>query len=236
MAQAAAKTSEMLGIRNIDIIAGDGGDAQVPAAPYDRAIFLAGAYDLARPFDEQMADGGLLLAVLKSEGDGDNLFLLRKTAEHFASLEAMPCGFVQLRGRARIEGMPALSSRRRPDACDTAARSELRSERAPVAKSLKSERSVPRWLGTLRATLPSQSLALVVACGMHYAADAARRGRVDRPWGSVQPRGRSSKTRFRARGGPESNGGRATKTSRATRSTGIVTATTTIDGEPTHRL
>jgi protein-L-isoaspartate(D-aspartate) O-methyltransferase len=105
MAKAAADTIEMLSIRNIDIIAGDGGDGYAPAAPYDRAIFTAGAYDLPRPFYEQMSEGGLLLAVLKNEGGGDNLFLLRKRAEHFASLEAMPCGFVQLRGRSRIDNL-----------------------------------------------------------------------------------------------------------------------------------
>ncbi len=41
--------------------------------------------------------------VIKNEGGGDNLFVLRRTAEHFASLESMPCGFVQLRGRYEVD-------------------------------------------------------------------------------------------------------------------------------------
>src|SRR5215217_260438 len=47
-------------------------------APYERVIFTAGTYDLPRPFFEQMAEGGLMLVVIKNEGGGDTLFLLRK--------------------------------------------------------------------------------------------------------------------------------------------------------------
>ena len=41
--------------------------------------------------------------MIKNEGDGDNLFLLRKIDNHFESLEAMPCGFVQLRGKYQLD-------------------------------------------------------------------------------------------------------------------------------------
>jgi protein-L-isoaspartate(D-aspartate) O-methyltransferase len=103
MATAATAALEALGIDNVDVIVGDGGGGYAPGAPYDRAIFTAGAYDLPRPFHDQVKEGGLLLAVLKSAGGGDNLFLLRKGVDHFVSVDAVPCGFVQLRGAHRVD-------------------------------------------------------------------------------------------------------------------------------------
>ncbi|KAJ0070751.1 hypothetical protein DBB48_019130, partial [Bacillus altitudinis] len=71
----------------------------------DRAIFTAGAYDLPHHFFEQIKEGGLLLVVIKSEGGGDTLFLLRKVQEHFESLEGMPCGFVQMKGKYQLDSL-----------------------------------------------------------------------------------------------------------------------------------
>jgi protein-L-isoaspartate(D-aspartate) O-methyltransferase len=93
------------GITNVNIVTGDGGDGYPAGAPYDRAIFTAGAYDLPRAFNEQLKDGGLLLAVIKLEGGGDTLFVLRKSKDQFESIDSMPCGFVQLRGKHQLEGL-----------------------------------------------------------------------------------------------------------------------------------
>jgi protein-L-isoaspartate(D-aspartate) O-methyltransferase len=101
----ALKTIESLGIKNVSIIEADGGQGYAEGAPYDRAIFTAGTYDLPRHFYDQMRDEGLLLVVIKSEGGGDSLFLLRKTGSHFESLESMPCGFVQMRGKYEIDSL-----------------------------------------------------------------------------------------------------------------------------------
>jgi protein-L-isoaspartate(D-aspartate) O-methyltransferase len=90
-------------IGNVTVIVGDGGDGYAAGAPYDRATFTAGTYDLPRQFYGQMKDDGLLLVGIKSEGGGDNLFLLRKRADHFESVEAMPCGWVQMKGKHQIE-------------------------------------------------------------------------------------------------------------------------------------
>jgi protein-L-isoaspartate(D-aspartate) O-methyltransferase len=105
LAQAAARAVKSLGIANVHIVAGDGGDGYADGAPYDRAIFTAGTFDLPRHFYEQMRDGGLLLVVIKTEGGGDNLFLLRKNVDQFVSLESMPCGFVQVRGKYQFENL-----------------------------------------------------------------------------------------------------------------------------------
>jgi protein-L-isoaspartate(D-aspartate) O-methyltransferase len=105
VAQRAADTLEQLGIRNVRVITGDGGDGYMAGGPYDRITFTAGTYDLPRQFYEQIKTGGLLLAVIKNEGGGDNLFLLEKRDDHFESTHSMPCGFVQMSGKHNVDSM-----------------------------------------------------------------------------------------------------------------------------------
>jgi len=98
LARSAQQNILSLGITNVHIVAGDGAEGYEDSAPYDRAIFTAGSFDLPHYFYEQLREEGLLLVVFKTGGGGDNLFLLRKMGEHFESLWSGPCGFVQLRG------------------------------------------------------------------------------------------------------------------------------------------
>jgi hypothetical protein len=65
----------------------------------------AGAYDLPGHFYAQVKDQGLLLIAIKTEGEGDNLFLLRKNQDHFESLESQAAGFVQMRGKYEIDSL-----------------------------------------------------------------------------------------------------------------------------------
>jgi protein-L-isoaspartate(D-aspartate) O-methyltransferase len=115
MARAAAETIEALGIRNVQVIEADAGEGYAAAAPYDRAIFTAGTYDLPRPFFTQMKEGSLLLVVIKSEGGGDSLFLLRKVNGHFESLDSMLCGFVQMKGKYQLTSMDPLELETLPE-------------------------------------------------------------------------------------------------------------------------
>jgi protein-L-isoaspartate(D-aspartate) O-methyltransferase len=105
VAQMATETIERLGVKNVRIIEADGGEGYAAGAPYDRAIFTAGAYDFPHRFFEQMKEDGLLLIVIKNEGGGDHLFLLRKTTDHFMSLEAMACGFVPMTGKYQSDDL-----------------------------------------------------------------------------------------------------------------------------------
>ena len=109
VARMAAATIEQLGIKNVSIIEADGGEGYATGAPYDRAIFTAGAYDLPHHFFKQMKNGGLLLIIIKNEGGGDNLFLLRKTSDHFESLESMTCYFVQMTGKYKITDLDPIT-------------------------------------------------------------------------------------------------------------------------------
>jgi protein-L-isoaspartate(D-aspartate) O-methyltransferase len=79
VAQNARETIETLDIKNVSIVTADGGEGYDANVRYDRAIFTAGSYDLPCHFHHQMNEGGLLLIVIKNQGGGDNLFLLKKT-------------------------------------------------------------------------------------------------------------------------------------------------------------
>ena len=105
LALSARENIVSLGITNVDIVCGDGAKGYQDSAPYDRAIFTAGTFDLPYYFYEQLREEGLLLVVIKTEGGGDNLFLLRKMGDHFESLWSGPCGFVQLRGAYRFKDL-----------------------------------------------------------------------------------------------------------------------------------
>jgi protein-L-isoaspartate(D-aspartate) O-methyltransferase len=111
MAMAALRA---IGRPHVQVIAGDGGDGYAAGAPYDRAIFTAGTYDLPKAFFEQIKDGGVLLTVIKNVGGGDNLFVLRKTSGHFESIDSMNCGFVQLTGKYRDESLDPIELERLP--------------------------------------------------------------------------------------------------------------------------
>jgi protein-L-isoaspartate(D-aspartate) O-methyltransferase len=99
VARAAAERIESLNIAHVQIINADAGEGYAPGAPYDRAIFTAGSYDLPHHLYQQLKDDGLLMIVIKNVGGGDHLFLLRKHRDHFESLESLPCGFVQVTGK-----------------------------------------------------------------------------------------------------------------------------------------
>ena len=105
LAKQASETMKTLGIGGVSIIEADGGDGYALGAPYDRAIFTAGTYDLPQHFYQQIKQDGLLLVVIKSEGGGDTLFILKKVGEHFESTELMQCGFVQMVGKYHIDSL-----------------------------------------------------------------------------------------------------------------------------------
>jgi protein-L-isoaspartate(D-aspartate) O-methyltransferase len=109
VAQRAAEAVASLGIANVRIIEGDGGNGFSDAVPFDRVIFTAGTFDLPRHSYDQVRDGGLLLVPIKTSGGGDSLFLLRKFGDHFESQESMPCGFVQVTGKYESGGMEPMT-------------------------------------------------------------------------------------------------------------------------------
>ena len=115
IAQRAADTIAELGISDVHVITADGGDGYAAGAPYDRIAFTAGAYDLPQGFYDQTRAGGLLLGVIKNEGGGDNLFLLKKRNDHFESTCSMPCGFVQMSGKYKVDSLDPITLETLPE-------------------------------------------------------------------------------------------------------------------------
>jgi hypothetical protein len=126
MAVMAVAALDAISRPQVRVIVGDGGDGYADGAPYDRAIFTAGTYDLPQAFFEQIRVGGLLLTVVKNVGGGDNLFVLRKTDGHFESIDSMNCGFVQLTGKHRDESLDPVELERLPEWPDLERREVLR--------------------------------------------------------------------------------------------------------------
>jgi protein-L-isoaspartate(D-aspartate) O-methyltransferase len=105
--QSARASVAALGLGHVEILEGDGGDGYEHHAPYDRAIFTAGSYDLPRAFYRQVRPGGLLLFVLKNKGGADTLILLEKHEDHFRSRSSLICSFVPLTGKFHIDHLEA---------------------------------------------------------------------------------------------------------------------------------
>ena len=96
------------GLEHVVIKQGEGGDGSDNEAPYDRAVFTAGAFDLPKTFFTQIKEGGLLLFVLKNKGGGDSLLLLEKKKDYFEAIDSMSCGFVPVTGKYHVENMEAI--------------------------------------------------------------------------------------------------------------------------------
>lgn len=89
-----------LGFSNVKIISGDAATGYAPDAPYDRAIFTAGATDLPMAFHQQIKVGGKLLFVLKTHY-GDLLLTLVKRPDHFEEISRLLCSFVPMKGQKK---------------------------------------------------------------------------------------------------------------------------------------
>lgn len=90
-----------LGYKNVEIIHADGSNGWAKEAPYDRAIFTAGATDLPCAYHEQIKLGGKLLFVLKTSG-ADVLLLLDKKEDHFEEVSRELCTFVPMTGEKGV--------------------------------------------------------------------------------------------------------------------------------------
>lgn len=126
VARMATETIESLGIENVSIIHADGGEGYGTDIQYDRVIFTAGTYDIPCYFYRQIKEGGLLLVVIKNQGGGDNLFLLKKTGDRFESLDSMACAFVQLTGKYQLESLEPTTIETLPEWIDLQQQEVLR--------------------------------------------------------------------------------------------------------------
>ncbi len=87
-----------LGYSNVEVIIGDGSLGYEPAAPYDGIIVAAAAPEIAPAWEEQLADGGRIVAPV---GDMrmQTCTVARKQGDDLLVTPDIGCVFVPLRGR-----------------------------------------------------------------------------------------------------------------------------------------
>jgi protein-L-isoaspartate(D-aspartate) O-methyltransferase len=78
-----------------EVVTGDG--AHPPPGPFDRIIVTAGAWELAAPLVDSLAEGGVLVAPLRINAI-EAVFALRREGGVLRAKGALPCGFMPLRG------------------------------------------------------------------------------------------------------------------------------------------
>jgi protein-L-isoaspartate(D-aspartate) O-methyltransferase len=90
------------GYPNVEVICGDGALGHPDAAPYDRIIVTAGAWDISAPWWDQLAVGGRIVVPLRLHGSGltRSLAFDHVEPDHMVSRSAAVCGFVPMRGAA----------------------------------------------------------------------------------------------------------------------------------------
>jgi protein-L-isoaspartate(D-aspartate) O-methyltransferase len=85
------------GLERVQVIHADGGQGYPEAAPYDRILLSVSAADLAPAWREQLKPDGRLVLPLSLRGSQVSVGF-EPRADHLASLSAVSCGFMHLRG------------------------------------------------------------------------------------------------------------------------------------------
>ncbi len=102
LADAARIRLETLGLRNVEIVVGDGAAGWPPRAPYDRIVVTAAAEEVPPALVEQLADGGVLLLPLGPHGGTQRLVKLNKSKTELTRQDLIAVRFVPLlRGKPK---------------------------------------------------------------------------------------------------------------------------------------
>lgn len=97
LARAAAAVLESLGVRNVELLVGDGSLGVSARAPFDAIAVHATAPAAPPALIDQLADSGRLVVPVAG-GDGETLTVLRCAEGHTETTDLGPCRFVPLIG------------------------------------------------------------------------------------------------------------------------------------------
>jgi protein-L-isoaspartate(D-aspartate) O-methyltransferase len=86
------------GMTNVEVVCGDGVDGYPDAAPYDRIILTASAWDIAPAWITQLRRGGRLLLPLALQGTVQKLVAFERADDHLVSVSVRDGAFMPLRG------------------------------------------------------------------------------------------------------------------------------------------
>ncbi|HEY0566863.1 MAG TPA: protein-L-isoaspartate(D-aspartate) O-methyltransferase [Xanthobacteraceae bacterium] len=102
LAESARTRLRTLGLRNVEIVTGDGLCGCPDRAPFDRIIVTAAAEQIPPALVEQLVDGGILLLPLGPHSGAQQVVKLRRTSAGLERDDLMPVRFVPLlAGQAR---------------------------------------------------------------------------------------------------------------------------------------
>jgi protein-L-isoaspartate(D-aspartate) O-methyltransferase len=94
--EAAREHLTTAGFDRVRVVCADGGYGYADAAPYDRIILTAGAWDIAPSWWDQMKPDGRLVLPLAIAGQKSIAF--ERKDDYLLSLSVRDCGFIRLRG------------------------------------------------------------------------------------------------------------------------------------------
>jgi protein-L-isoaspartate(D-aspartate) O-methyltransferase len=97
LARDARQALEALGVRNVELLIGDGSLGVPERAPFDAIAVHATAPAPPPALLDQLVDGGRLVIPITA-GEADMLTLLQRRGEGFETVEIGPCRFVPLIG------------------------------------------------------------------------------------------------------------------------------------------
>jgi protein-L-isoaspartate(D-aspartate) O-methyltransferase len=182
----AAHRLESAGYGTVHVACGDGDAGLAGAAPFDKIIVTAGAWDLPQAWRDQLAPGGLLVVPLRIRGLTRSV-ALRYRDGYWRSESMHECGFMPIRGAG------AMAERNTQLAGDSGVflRTDEGLEADPDAlgAALDSPPAVT-WTGVITRAVEDLDLwlsALDGFCRMVVTAQAIERGLVKPiyPWGSM---------------------------------------------------
>ena len=97
LAERSRQALQELGYHNVQVINGDGSLGYPPAAPYDRIIIAAASPQITPEWEEQLAEGGRLVAPVGSMG-AQRCLLAEKKHSELIITASIGCVFVPLVG------------------------------------------------------------------------------------------------------------------------------------------
>jgi protein-L-isoaspartate(D-aspartate) O-methyltransferase len=103
LSRAAGGVLDSLGIRNVELVVGDGSRGVPGRAPFDAIAVHAGAPAAPPSLVEQLADGGRLVVPVSGD-EADMLMVLRRKGERIEAKSLGPCRFVPLIGEEGFNG------------------------------------------------------------------------------------------------------------------------------------
>ncbi len=93
----AQRTIESSGAGNVNFLVGDGTGGWPDEAPFDRILVTAAAPDIPQPLEEQLAEGGILIAPVGTQAS-QQLVKVRRVGGEFRREFGIFCVFVPLIG------------------------------------------------------------------------------------------------------------------------------------------